>query len=157
MVKSLISWGKQSIKLRGGPLNAGLGPQHKSHIHEADPKFKELCDRSFWNLSGLLLSTFFFFLKKKLLIHLSRVLVVACRILNAAHELLAIACVSTFLTSDWTNGRWSHSHLPTREVPGYFSFAKWLLTYGLSRFFSFCIYFQLFSVYFSFFALHLDS
>lgn len=56
-------------------------------------------------LGGLLFSFFFFSsLKKKLLIHLSRVLVVACRILNAAHELLITACVSSFLSSDWTNG-----------------------------------------------------
>ena len=58
-------------------------------------------------LGGLLFSLFFFFFfkkKKKILIHLSRVLVVACRILNAAHELLITACVSSFLSSDWTNG-----------------------------------------------------
>lgn len=112
----------------------------------------KLCDRSFWNLSGWVTFLFFFFLlkKKKLLIHLSRVLVVACRILNAAHELLITACVSSFLSSDWTNARWSHSPWTTREVPGYFSFAKWLLTYGLSRFFSFCIFLQLFSVFFFF-------
>lgn len=110
----------------------------------------KLCDRSFWNISGWVTFIYFFFssLKKQLLIHLSRVLVVACSILNAAHELLLTACVSSFLTSDWTNGRWSHSHWPTREVPGYFSFAKWLLTYGLSRFFVFCICFQLFSIFF---------
>ena len=151
MVKSLIYWGKQNIKPSAGLLNAGLGPQHKSHIreadlwslrsismkltHEADPwslrSHVKLCDRSFWNLSGwvtFLFFFFFFFKKKKLLIHLSRVLVVACRILNAAHELLVTACVSSFLSSDWTNGRWSHSPWTTREVPGYFSFAKWLLT-----------------------------
>ena len=135
MVKSLIYWGKQSIKPSAGPLNAGLGPQHKSHIREADlwslRSHVKLCDRSFWNLSGwvtFLFFFFFFFKKKKLLIHLSRVLVVACRILNAAHELLVTACVSSFLSSDWTNGRWSHSPWTTREVPGYFSFAKWLLT-----------------------------
>lgn len=44
MVKSLISGGKQSIKPSAGPLHAGLGPQHKSHIHEADPDtFQEPC------------------------------------------------------------------------------------------------------------------